>query len=164
MRKLAREVISFALLGLVVLVGGFAHAQADKCFSISEESIKKQQRQLSFEVTILENNFNVFMNEAYPKGTPFVQRYGSAEREAAWMPNYKAPKDVVYLNDGLGCITFITKSNVPPSLCGPVDLQAKLAMEALRENWENSKNAVGKDALLDAARNTIPILFAEEKT
>jgi len=52
-----------------------------------------------------------------------------------------------------------------PSLCAPVDLQARLAMEALQEDWENSEQVpAGKIALLHAVRDSIPMLWAEEKT
>ena len=151
---------------LIVLFGGFARGDSDKCFSISQASIEKQQRRLSNQVTILLNNFGTWWLEAYPKGAPFVTRDNADDRRAAWRPKFDPPKDAAYLNDGLGCVTFITKNNAPtiPDICAPADVQARLAMEALREDWDKSRNAVGQNKMLDMMRDGIPIAFYEEKT
>jgi hypothetical protein len=136
-------------------------------------AIEKQQRQLSRQVGILHLNFLTFWNQAYPKGAPFSTRNGASARDAAWTPKYKIEKDVISVNDGLGCIVFM-KPNSPsiPSLCAPVDVQAQLAMEVLREDFDNGRNVPAGNSpfnteethLLSAARNAIPVLWAEEKT
>lgn len=151
---------------VIALSSAFANGEADKCVSISQESIEKQQHKLSSQVTILHGNFTTFWLDTYPKGAPFVTRNNDRERQEAWRPKFNPPKDVAYLNDGLGCMIFITKGNAPriPDLCAPVDVQARLAMEVLREDWENGRNAVGQSKMLDMMRDSIPMMFAEEKT
>ena len=139
----------------------------------NNDSIEKQQRQLSRQVEILHGNFVAFWNVVYPKGAPFSTRNGRAAREAAWTPKYKIEKDIISLNNGLGCIIFM-KQNSPdvPSLCAPADVQARLAMEALREDFDNGLNVPADNSplsteetrLLIGARNAIPVLWSEEKT
>jgi len=125
--------------------------------------IEKQQANLSEQVSVLRGNFAAWWNVIYPDGAPFTIRDNSRSREAAWAPKFEAPKDVAYLNDGLGCVVFL-KQGVP-DICAPPDVRAKLAMEALREDWENSIDVpTGKNQIFDAIRNAIPMLWSEEKT
>lgn len=155
----------------VALVLIFASSVFGQTCSIS--AIEKQQRQFARQVEILRLNFLTFWNQAYPNGAPFSTRDRKAEREAAWTPKYKIEKGVISFNDGLGCVVFM-KPNSPsiPSLCAPVDVQAQLAMEALREDFDNGLNVPADNSpfsteetrLLTAARNAIPVLWAEEKT
>lgn len=73
---------------------------------------------------------------------------------------------VVAVNDGLGCIHFLKADGTQiPNLCAPIDIRAQLAMEALREDWENGRGVPeGKSDTLAAFRESIPSLWAEEKT
>ena len=101
---------------------------------------------------------------AYPNGAPFQKKDNERARMAAWSPKYEH-KNVAAVNDGLGCIMFITKDGSDiPSLCAPVDVQANLAMEA-REDWENGRRVPdGKNEMLSSIVNSIPSLWAEENT
>ncbi len=149
---------------LAVRIGRPLHARAQT--PGNGAAIEKQQRELSRQVMILRSNFLTFWTEAYPNGAPFSTRDGRAAREATWTPKYKIEKNVVSFNDGLGCIVFM-KPNSPsiPSLCAPVDVQARLAMEALREDWENSQSVpTDKNPMLTAIQNSIPALWSQEKT
>lgn len=148
-----------AIIGLTLAYSTFAQ-------TCEMSAIETRQRILSKEVAILHGNFLTFWNLAYPNGAPFQTRDRTREREAAWNPQFKAPKDVPYLNDGLGCVVFITKADTPsiPKICAPPDLQAQLAMESLREDWANSLNVPEEKRLLKAIANSIPMLWAEEKT
>jgi hypothetical protein len=128
-------------------------------------AIETQQRILSRQVMILHGNFLTFWNLAYPNGAPFQTRDKTKEREEAWNPQFKAPKDVPYLNNGLGCVIFLTKANTPslPSICAPLDIQAQLAMESLREDWSNSLNVADENHSLKSIANSIPMLWGEER-
>jgi len=128
-------------------------------------AIEKQQQQLSRKVEILHGNILSFWSVAYPKGSPFPTRDGAAERRAAWNSEYRRKEGVATLNNGLGCLVFVNPSGSDdtPSLCGPVELQARLAMEALREDWENTGMA-DKNSMLGSIHDSIPMLWAEEKT
>jgi hypothetical protein len=129
-------------------------------------AIETRQRILSREVTILHSNFLTFWNLAYPNGAPFQTRDKAKEREASWNPQFKGQKDVPYINDGLGCVIFINKAGAPPipSVCAPVEVQAQLAMETLREAWSNSLNVPEEKQALKAISDSIPMLWAEERT
>jgi hypothetical protein len=161
MRKLVATIIGSVLAGSV-----FSQTSGNPA------AIEKQQRELSHRVTVLRSNFLTFWMGTYPHGAPFATRDKEAERTAAWAPKYKIEKGVVPVNTGLGCITFIVPNGTPhiPDLCAPVDVQARLAMEALREDWENGRNVPeGKNDndfrdAIRAIRDTIPALWAEEKT
>jgi len=85
-----------------------------------------------------------------------------AERAAGWNPKLdESQKNAVRVNDGLGCIVFL-KPNLP-SVCASPDVRAQLAMETLREDWENSKLAP-KDSVLEAMRPTIALTWTQEQT
>lgn len=129
-------------------------------------AIETRQRILSQQVVILHLNFLTFWSAAYPDGAPFQTRDNTKEREAAWNPQLKTPKGVPYINNGLGCLLFINKSDAPPipSICAPVDVQAQLAMETLREAWSNSLNVPQEKQSLKAIADSIPMLWAEERT
>jgi hypothetical protein len=150
-----------ASFGIVILI--LADSTLSQCNMIA---IEKQQHEIAKHVSILHGNFLTFWLDTYPKGAPFPQRDGSAERRAAWSPAYKKPADgVVVMNDGLGCVTFIVPNGGKeiPDLCAPVDKQAQLAMEALREDWENSRQT-DKATFLYSIRESIPMIWVEEKT
>lgn len=130
------------------------------------DSIAKQQSQIAQKVVILRLNFTTFWSLAFPNGTNFPSRNNEADRIAAWNPKLTdAQKSAVSLNDGLGCVVFLVKQGLPqlPKLCAPPDVQARLAMEALREDWENGK-AAPKGSLLEGITHDIPMTWAEEKT
>jgi hypothetical protein len=125
-----------------------------------QSSIEKAQHELSQRVAILWFNINHEMLFTYPNGIPFPQRNTEHERQEAWRPKYD-PKGVVSFNDGLGCVHIVDVNNI----CAPADLQARLAMELLREEWDNTKNVPeGKSLLIPAYRNAIVSLWSEEKT
>jgi hypothetical protein len=131
----------------------------------SLQTIEKQQAKIALEVSILLTNFETSWNMTFPSGAP-KHRDGHLERIAAWNPRLNGrQEEAFHMNDGLGCIVFITKEakDSIPNLCAPADVQASLAMEALREAWENSLNVPNKTAL-SAIRDGIPMIWAEEKT
>jgi hypothetical protein len=136
---------------------------------LDSSAIERQQRRLSDEVTTLCSNWLATWIDVYPHGAPFVTRDKDSERQATWSPKLDIPKGLVPVNTGLGCITFIVPNDQPgiPDNCAPVDVQARLAMETLREYWENGRNVPeGKDnefAILHAFRNHMPELWSEEK-
>ena len=148
------------LLGLVVTASAGAQTAGN--------GDPGRQRQLSKAIQALHANFLAFWNLAYPNGTPFEMLDNSQERRAAWIPKFNAPKDTIYFNDGLGCLVFISKGDAPavPDLCGPVDLQAFLAMDALREDWQNSQNLSAErdgTGTVQLLREGINTLWSEEK-
>jgi hypothetical protein len=134
------------------------------------ETPQSKQHDLSLQVTILHLNFLTWWLESYPHGAPFATRDKEADRIAAWSPKVDTPPGVVALNTGLGCVKFIVPNGQPqmPDVCGPVDLQASLAMDALREDWENSRSVPNtKDypmGMLNALRDNIPPIWTQERT
>lgn len=148
-----------ALLPVLLLLGivGAVCAQS----ACDSKSLEKQQANIARRVEILRINFNTFWTEAFPNGMK-KPRDREEEREQAWRPKLDDNQNkAVSVNNGLGCIIFIKPSI--PALCAPIDVQANLAMEALRDDWENGKIAP-KGSLLEAMRESIPSIWAEEKT
>ena len=131
------------------------------------DAIEKQQRALARQVTVFQTNFLTSWNSTYPQGTPFETRDRGKERVAAWQPKFDPSKDFFAINDGLGCVVFIkTRPNVTPipDICASADVRAQMAMETLREDWDNSRNVpAGKSAIL-SMRDSVLMLWAEQKT
>jgi hypothetical protein len=148
------------VLALSVYLAGNISAQ-----TVDPKAIEKQQAEIARRVQILHYNFQTFWMVAFPSGATMAHD-NRADREAAWNPKLdENQKNATRVNDGLGCISFLTKNGqtaIPP-LCAPVDVQARLAMEALREDWENGRIAP-KGSMLETMRDSIPSLWAEEKT
>jgi hypothetical protein len=146
---------------VLLLAASFAHCQT----TVNTAALKAQQQELSGRVMVARMNFSTFWKSAFPNGAPFQMKNNERARMAAWSPKYER-KDVAAINNGLGCIMFITKDGSDiPNLCAPVDVQANLAMEALREDWENGRRVPdGKNEILTGFVNSIPSLWAEEKT
>jgi hypothetical protein len=133
--------------------------------TVNTAAIAEQQTELSQHVLILRTNFATFWMMVYPEGAPFATKNHKAERDAA-APQYQKLDGVVAVNDGLGCVLFIRNdgSNIP-NVCAPVDVRAKLAMEALREDWENGRSVPrDKNEMFNVTRDSIPSLWAQEKT
>jgi hypothetical protein len=151
-----RVAVVAALIATLSLVLGIS-AQAPCNF----KAVEKQQAVLSQQVLVLRTNFLTFWNMAFPNGHARLHD-NEAERTSAWNPKLdEEQRNAPKMNDGLGCIVFY-KPNLP-SLCAPPDVRAQLAMEALREDWENGKVAP-KDSLLETIRPTIALTWAEEQT
>jgi hypothetical protein len=131
------------------------------------DAIEKQQRVLSRQVTVLQTNFSTSWNSMYPRGAPFETRDKSKERAVAWQPKFEPSKDFFALNDGIGCVVFVaTKPGATPmpDICASADVRAQMAMETLREDWDNSRNiAPGESPALSAMRVSVAMLWAEEK-
>ena len=149
------------LLGLAFIATN-GLAQVTQPYS---QAIEKQQAEIAQRVSTLLTNFETSWNMTYPNGAP-KRRDRHLERIAAWNPKLNdRQEEAIHMNDGLGCIVFITKEAKDriPNLCASADIQASLAMEALREAWENSLTVPDKTAL-SAIRGGIPMIWAEEKT
>ena len=158
MRRPASAIIGFILAGNLC---------AQTCHM---DAIEKQQRELTKRVTSARSDFQSIWAGVYPNGAPFQTENDYSDRKAAWAPKYKIEKGVIAFNTGLGCIVFITPKDSPaiPDLCGPVDLQANLAMEALLEDWDNlqhaSSHGQNQNAFPFGLRDEILTLWTEEKT
>jgi hypothetical protein len=141
---------------------------------VDQNLIERQQDELSLHFAILHSNVLTGLLEALSntdhKGLPpFPQRDNEREREDAWSPVFEHPKDIAYLNDGLGCIRFLIPANHTqrPNICAPVDVRARLTMEALREDWDNVRSVPkGRSEYLDLLNlsDGIQALWQDEKT
>lgn len=154
---------------LLAVIAGLVFGGRGFCQTLDKAAIQKQQRELSNQVLTVRTNFLTSWMVAYPNG-PLPSRDKEAERKEAWNPKLDVPKGVVPVNTDLGCITFIVPNGQPPipDNCAPLDVQARLGMEALREDWENGRSVPeGKGdsfEILRVLRNGIPELWGEEKT
>jgi hypothetical protein len=155
---------TITVAAFVLILAGSIFAQ-----TLDKAAIQNQQRDISTHILTLRTNFLTFWMVAYPNG-PLPSRDKEAERKEAWNPKLDIPKGVVPVNTNLGCITFIVPNGLPPipDNCAPLDVQARLGMEALREDWENGRNVPEGQgdlfATLRVLRNGIPELWGEEKT
>jgi hypothetical protein len=138
--------------------------------TLDKSAIQKQQRSLSDKIILLRTNWLTFWMDAYPNGAPFATRDKESERKGARSPKINLPKGAFAINSGLGCVSFIVPVDLPPipENCAPVDVQAHLGMEALREDWENGRSVPEGNgeafAILHVLRNQIPELWSQEKT
>ena len=104
---------------------------------LRSQAIEKQQAKIAAEVSNFFTAFDTSWNITYPHGSS-TRRDRHLERIAAWNPKLDDRQTKAFhMNDGLGCIVFITQDvkDRIPNLCAPADIQASLAMEALREAW-----------------------------
>jgi hypothetical protein len=144
--------------------------QGAPALKVDQSVIERKEKELQVDLSILEENIKTGLTMALlAPGASFPQRDTSKRRDQEWMPEFDYKKEALLLNSGSGHAIVCpigSKMTDCRDVFAPADVQARLSMEALREDLENVRN-VPKDksnTILDGAENGIWTLWSEEET